>query len=97
MQTNLLTLLDGGLTVGEITEVLGEKGYDIDIDDVLHILNQLYEYKIVEDNLLFLNDETISSEVKTRFDRQLLFSALDKKVMKVQCRFNKNYRMLILL
>jgi molybdopterin/thiamine biosynthesis adenylyltransferase len=77
---NLLTLLDGGLTVGEIMKSLEKKGYDIDIDDVLHILNQLYEYKIVEDNLLFLNDETISSEVKTRFDRQLLlFSALDKK------------------
>lgn len=76
-QTDLLTLLDGGLTVEEITNVLVDKGYEIDSEDILNILNNLYEFKIVEDNLVYLNDSTLPFDTKSRFDRQLmLFSAL---------------------
>ncbi|MGO5006475.1 HesA/MoeB/ThiF family protein [Bacillus wiedmannii] len=78
-QTDLILLLDGGLTVQEIVDTLVGKGHKIGTDDVLDFLNQLGEYNILEDNLVYLHDEILNSETKIRFDRQLLlFSAVCK-------------------
>ncbi len=78
-QIDLFLLLDGGLTVEEICSSLQKEGYEVDLEWILFLLNQLYDLKIIDDNVVYLNDQTLNSETKIRFDRQLLlFSALCK-------------------